>query len=257
MTDERLDLVEQLSSELEDFFEMEGITLVLLYGSAARKTEVPSSDIDILVVTEDMGKEKAAPIFSKVKELNSHDEGLKSKLHLQTPKPLSKIMSLVLDGEPWVTTALKDSRALYDPKGILPIFKNYLDEHVSMKERFKAERLMERADSLSINIRELQLQILEHFCEAATEIAQTLLFFEDKMILKKSEIAEELEENYKDLLGDSVDDYKELVDLEKKASRGVLSEFNAENIKYYWGKVKTMSKKVESFISASTKVKSK
>ena len=163
---------------------------------------------------------------------------------------LSRWWYLVLEGEPWILNSLKEIIIVYDKKGIIEeVSKLIKNENVYKKEE-RAEKLIERSDTYLFKNRQSLLNSLTTLSEAATEAAQILLLFDNKFILNKKRIIEELEKNYtKKISIEMIGNYKEIVDLEEKMERGSLSEFSAENLDYYLDKVKKFIFKVENMLA--------
>jgi hypothetical protein len=129
------------------------------------------------------------------------------------------------------------------------IAKLIKNENLYKKEE-RAEKLIERSDIYLNGNRQLLLNSLTLLSDAATEAAQILLLFDNKFILNKKRIVEELEKNYtKKISLEMIGNYKEIVDLEEKAEKGSLSEFTAENLDYYLDKTKRFINKVENMLS--------
>jgi hypothetical protein len=145
---------------------------------------------------------------------------------------------------------LKEIIIVYDKKGIIEeVSKLIKNENVYKKEE-RAEKLIERSDTYLFKNRQSLLNSLTTLSEAATEAAQILLLFDNKFILNKKRIIEELEKNYtKKISIEMIGNYKEIVDLEEKMERGSLSEFSAENLDYYLDKVKKFIFKVENMLA--------
>jgi predicted nucleotidyltransferase len=224
---------------------------VYVYGSAVTKGK--ANDIDVMIIIND--SLKFSPVIIDQIEMEAgiiEDDAKKQGMifHFQPIKMLSKWWHLVLDGEPWIISSLKKVLVIYDKADVvLEISKLIRNEHMYKKEE-RAEKLIERSEIYSFKNRQLLLSSLHLLSDAATEAAQILLLFDNKFMLNKKKITEELERNYQKILGDEIiGNYKEIVDLEEKSDTGALSEFSAENLDYYLDKVKKFIAKVESMLS--------
>jgi predicted nucleotidyltransferase len=234
----------------------ERIEAIYAYGSAIKQSRPPSKegpcDIDVLVLLNDteLLNEKAIQtvehVCQKIKEAEKK-KGM--EFHFQPPKLLTRWWHMLIEGEPWIISSLRNAVIVYDKKGVLKEVCGFIEkEHIYNKEE-KAERLLERSDLLAMSNRQLLLGAIGNLANAGTEAAQILLLFDGKFMLNKREIVHELEKNYVKTLGrDVVDTYTEIVDLEEKISKGTLSEFSAENLDYYLERLKIFIGKVEEML---------
>ncbi|HJW97136.1 MAG TPA: nucleotidyltransferase domain-containing protein [archaeon] len=226
------------------------IEAVYVYGSAVSgKT---AGDIDVLVIVNDTSPvsegllQKVEKACGKIKE-SAKKGGL--EFHFQSPKLLSRWWHTLIEGEPWVISSLQSPVIIYDPKGVVSEVCRFIEkEHIYNREE-KAERLLERSDSVFLQNRRLLLGTITNLANAGTEAAQIMLLFEGKFLLNKRAIVEELEKSYTKSLGrDVIDTYREIADLEEKVSKGTLSEFSAENLDYYLERIKIFISKVEEML---------
>ncbi len=228
------------------------IEAIYVYGSAV--TRKSANDIDTLIILSDSGIAPSQIIIDLIeKTCGSIEEKAKEKglrFHFQPLKMLSKWWHLLLDGEPWIVSSLKQPLVVYDRKGLITEVSRLVNGEALYKKEERAEKLIERSDSYSLKNRQLLLGSLTTLADAATEAAQILLLFDNKLILNKKRIAEELEREYVKTIGDEiVGNYKEIIDLEEKMEKGALSEFTAENLDYYLDKMKKFISKVEEMLS--------
>ncbi|MCX8193989.1 MAG: hypothetical protein N3G19_01350 [Candidatus Pacearchaeota archaeon] len=228
------------------------ISAIYIYGSAVTKQE--ANDIDTLIIINDSGVPPAPQIIDLIEKTcgTIEERGKKQGLtfHFQPLKPLSKWWYLVLDGEPWIVSSLKQPWIIYDKKGLVTEVSRLVNQELIYRKEEKAEKLMDRSDSYFLKNRRLLLDSLRILADAATEASQILLLFDNKLILNKRRIIEELEKNYIKEIGDEiVGNYKEIIDLEEKMEKGALSEFTAENLDYYLDKTKRFIAKVEAMLS--------
>ncbi|MCX6742485.1 MAG: hypothetical protein NTX24_04935 [Candidatus Pacearchaeota archaeon] len=224
------------------------IEAIYVYGSAV--TKKAANDIDVLIVINDSmippsqyaldGIERKCGMI----EQEGRDKGL--IFHFQPLRMLSRWWHLLLDGEPWITSSLKNIIVIYDKKGLLTEVSELVREEILYRKEERAEKLIERSDVYLLKNRHLLLNSLKTLSDAATEAAQILLLFDNKLILNKKKIVEELENHYMSKIGgDIVGNYREIVDLEEKMEKGALSEFSAENLDYYLEKMARFIEKVE------------
>lgn len=224
---------------------------VYVYGSAVTKKS--ANDIDTIIVINDSLKLPPFIISQIETECGFiEDEAKKENMifHFQPLKMLSKWWHLVLDGEPWIISSLKRAIIIYDKADVVSEVSNLIRNEQMYKKEERAEKLIERSEIYFFKNRQLLLSTLHLLSDAATEAAQILMLFDNKFLLNKKKIIEELERNYKKVLGDEIiGNYKEIVDLEEKMEKGSLSEFSAENLDYYLDKVKKFIGKVEAMLS--------
>ncbi|MGB9708013.1 MAG: hypothetical protein ACPLXC_01645 [Candidatus Pacearchaeota archaeon] len=228
------------------------IEAIYIYGSAVTKQE--ANDIDTLIIINDSGVPPAPQIIDSIEKTCGmiEEQGKKQGLtfHFQPLKTLSKWWHLVLDGEPWIVSSLKQPWIIYDKKDLIIEVSRLVNKELLFRKEERAEKLMDRSDAYFVKNRRLLLDSLRLLADAATESAQILLLFDNKLILNKKRIVEELEKSYVKTIGDEiVGNYKEIIDLEEKMEKGALSEFTAENLDYYLDKTKRFIVKVEERLS--------
>ena len=228
------------------------ISAIYIYGSITKNKE--ANDIDILIIVDDSSQELSPVLIDRMVEISKNiTEKGKEKgfnFHFQPIKKLSSWWNLLLEGEPWIVSSLSDPWIIYEKKEIISEASLFIKESKIFSKEEKAEKLMERGEMYLYKNREILLNSIHSLAEAATEAAQILLLFDDKLILNKNKIIDELEKNYKKIIGEEiVGNYKEIVDLENKMEEGFLSEFSAENLDYYLNKIKRFIEKTEEILS--------
>ncbi len=227
------------------------IESIYVYGSAVTKKS--ANDIDTLIIVNDSALPTPQEIEMIEKTCGAIGEKAKKQkllFHFQPIKLLSQWWRLVLEGEPWIVSSLKKPLIIYDKKGLITEISKLILQGKFYKREEKAEKLIERSDTKMLKNRQLLLETLGLLAEAATEAAQILLLFDNKLILNKKKIAFELEKNYSKAIGNEIiGNYKEIIDLEEKMEKGALSEFTAENLDYYLEKMKKFINKVEMMLS--------
>jgi hypothetical protein len=228
------------------------IEAIYVYGSAI--TRKSANDIDVMIVINDSNIPPSPGIIDAVEkgcgkiEEKGREQGL--VFHFQPIKMLSRWWSLLLDGEPWIVSSLEHVLVIYDKKNLINEVSKIVNGEILYKKEERAEKLIERSNRYALKNRQLLLSSLTTLSNAATEAAQILLLFDNKLILNKARIVEELERDYIKTIGeDVVGNYKEIIDLENKMEKGSLSEFSAENLDYYLEKMKKFIAKVEDMLS--------
>lgn len=227
------------------------VEAIYIYGSAVTKKS--ANDIDVLIVINDSIIPPSQIVLDDIErecgriEQKAKEEGL--TFHFQPLRMLSRWWHLLLDGEPWITSSLKNIIVIYDKKGLLTEVSTLVKGEILYRKEERAEKLIERSDVYILKNRHLLLNSLKTLSDASTEAAQILLLFDNKLILNKKRIVEELERNYTGKIGkEIIGNYREIVDLEEKMEKGALSEFSTENLDYYLDKMAKFIEKVESML---------
>jgi len=224
---------------------------VYVYGSVLTKKK--PNDIDLLVVLEEKivtNEKRLISIGKKINEIKLNAEKKKINLHFQPVKSVDDWWLLVMQGEPWILSSIKKSLIIFDKYGLIREVQEFIKQGGIYLREEKADRLLESSDSLILKNRELLLETIENLSSAATEAAQILLLFEGKVVINKKKIAKELAK-YNEVI--NVGDYLEIIDLEEKFRKGVLSEFTGENLDYYSAVIKKFIDKIENKIHEQIK----
>jgi hypothetical protein len=241
-----------LAIYLKPLIKHDFIEAIYVYGSAVTKKS--ANDIDTMIILNDSGVPPGPEILKEIEKdcLEIEEKAKKQDIlfHFQPLKMLSRWWYLVLENEPWISSSLRETIVIYDKKNIIGQVSKLIKSSSLYKKEEKAEKLIERSELYFIKNRQLLLNSLSTLSNAATEAAQILLLFDNKIILNKKRISYELETNYKKMIGEEmIGNYKEIIDLEEKMEKGALSEFSAENLDYYLDKTKKFIDKVESMLS--------
>ena len=197
-----------------------------VYGSSTKKKS--ANDIDILLLIDDTiesYQEKAARLLSVISIITKHSH---LNLHFQKPIPLSLLWTLVIKGEPWIITAIKNSIVIHDPYNYVVLLKKLIRNKGDMSRDIKAERLVSRAEDSLTDNRGLMMGFIEELFFACLEAAQIYLLLKDKTIYKPRKTIKELKKMEID-----TDDFFEILNLNEKANKGSLSEFSGEDLDYY------------------------
>ena len=198
------------------------VKAIWIYGSSVKKKK--AHDIDILVLVDDtlnLTEKKLERIIKTIGKIeNKTPKNI--ALHFQKPILLTRWWSLIVKGEPWVITAIKKPLIVYDESDYVSLMSRILRKKEIYGKDIKAERLVERAEKLLVENREIMLRTVEELFMAASEAAQIFLLTKHKILFKPKNILKEIEKYL------NADVYREISDLNEKVSKGVLSEFTGE-----------------------------
>jgi predicted nucleotidyltransferase len=230
--------ISELKKELKPLLRFkEDIELIYIYGSFKSGNY---GDIDILVVVDEgLSREKLLLVNSgihKVKKDSRFD------FHFQGVKSLSAWWNAVIDGEPWIITSLKNSIVLFDKTGVLKEIKSLIKNEETYNRESRVDKLINSSKDYELEIRNDLLQSISDLSSIATEVAQIYLLKRNIVLVDKKKILNALR---KFPLGEYVDDYNDIIDLESKYQRGFLTEFTSENLEYYLEKIKDFVRKLE------------
>lgn len=231
------------------------IEVIYVYGSAISRGE--ANDIDVIIIVDDTDRVNEFAVDLIEKECGFIEEKAKKegfRFHFQPVKLLSRWWHLLIEGEPWIVSSLKHTYIFYDRRNLVKEIQWYIGRNILYKREEKTERLIERSSNSIIKNRQTLLQAVSTLANAATEAAQILFLFENKLFLNKRKIADELVKHEGKLGKENIDTYIQIIDLEEKVEHGTLSEFTAENLDYYTEKIKSLINRIE-FILAQQKPK--
>lgn len=222
------------------------VEVVYVYGSAISKGE--ANDIDVIIIVDDTDRVNEFAVDLIEKECGFIEEKAKKqgfRFHFQPVKLLSKWWHLLIEGEPWIVSSLKNTYIFYDKRNLVKEIQDYIGKNILYKREEKTERLIERSSNSIIKNRQILLQAVSTLSNASTEAAQILFLFENKLFLNRKKIGDELK-RYENRVGkENVDTFVQITDMEEKIEHGTLSEFTAENLEYYFEKTKNLINQIE------------
>lgn len=237
------DTLEELRSVCSEPLEEElgsYLKAVWVYGSAARKEQTDGSDIDILVLLDDTATGFDKEVFNKAKKLTKtiEDDDEEHDLHFQPPKLLSHWWELVISGEPWAVTAIKDAQVLYDRSGYIALTKQLLDAGEMHGTYERAQRLMERSREKIRETNQLMLEdITSELLSAMTEAARAVLMYDGNPPPSPSKIGDRLEQTFveeEDLLPQqAIDDYQDFYRMTEKIAHGSMTDISGDELDTY------------------------
>lgn len=222
------------------------VEVIYVYGSAISKGE--ANDIDVIIIVDDTERVNEFAVDLIEKECGFIEEKAKKdgfRFHFQPVKLLSRWWHLLIEGEPWIVSSLKNTYIFYDKRNLVKEIQDYIGKNILYKREEKTERLIERSSNSIIKNRQVLLQAVATLSNASTEAAQILFLFENKLFLNRKKIGDELK-RYENKLGkENVDTFLQITDMEEKVEHGTLSEFTAENLEYYSEKTKNLINRIE------------
>ncbi len=173
------------------------IKAVWVYGSSARGEAKKTSDIDVMVLLDDVSgtisvsdQQAISSEISRISEKARRDGWI---LHFQPPRLLTQWWDLMRSGEPWVLTGMRDSLIIYDPSGFVRPIKRLLEEGRLGPTKERSVELMRRVNQRKEKIRRTIVDvIISEILLAMTESAQAVLMYMEKPPVSASRIYSEL-----------------------------------------------------------------
>ncbi len=175
------------------------IKAIWTYGSYARGTMNSGSDIDILILLDDVSQKIGVAvqndiftfaqfIGNKIKKENK----IKNEFHFQPPRTLTDWWDLLRSGEPWVYTGMHDAKILYDPSGFVEPIKRLLNEGRIYATKEKSIALLRRAKSRYESLhKKILIDVMSKILRVMVETSQAVLMYYgepplyDEMLLSK------------------------------------------------------------------------
>ncbi len=162
------------------------IKAVWLYGSSARGEARKTSDIDVMVLLDDVSGNLTIQaenlIWAEMQAVagNARKDGW--LLHFQSPKMLTKWWDLLRSGEPWVLTGMRDAVIIYDPSGFVRPIKRLLNSGRMSATHERAFELMNRIKQRKERIRKIMTEsITSEILLSMVESSQAVLMYMGKM----------------------------------------------------------------------------
>jgi len=225
------------------------VKAVWIFGSAIKKNK-PTTDIDIFVLVDDTIKDYETLLKSlnfTLSRITEKADKKKLNLHIQKPMQLSFFWSLLIKGEPWAVTSVKNPIIIYDRSKYLPLIQKLLSGKKMVGADIKAERLVARSKNLLTHNRELRLEFVSELFNAAEEAVQIFLSSQGKIAFESKKLLAEL----KKLSPHAVSDiYFEMMILDEKQEKGTLSDFSGEELDYYTDKIRFFIKETEAILKS-------
>jgi predicted nucleotidyltransferase/uncharacterized protein (UPF0332 family) len=208
---------------------------IVLFGSSAKKSSTPSSDIDIIIIADDISinfdQELVAWYRDELAELIKKNPYKKS-LHVNTVK-LSTWWQDLMRGDPVIINILRYGDALIDSGGFFNPLRILLKEGKIKSTPESIYTLLQRAPVHMARTRTSLLAAIDGLYWAAVDSAHAALITAKIMPPSPEHIPDILRENFvsKKLLKPKyVDDYQELHALAKEIVHGKRVQVTGEEI---------------------------
>ena len=202
-----------------------------VFGSSVKRKK-SANDIDILFLVDDTQEDFAEKLTRLINVVNIISKHSKLNIHVQNPVSLSLLWSLIIKGEPWIITAIRDCVVIYDPHNYINLLKKLIRNKSDVNRDIKSERLVSRAEDSLTDNRSLKVGFIEELFFACMESVQAYLLLKNKTVYKPRKAIKELAN-----FGLNTDVFFEIMNLNEKANKGALSEFSGEDLDYYKNKV--------------------
>ncbi|MFB6215646.1 MAG: nucleotidyltransferase domain-containing protein, partial [Candidatus Aenigmatarchaeota archaeon] len=173
------------------------LVAIAVYGSAVRGDWKSGSDIDILVLLDDTEPGFNEAVIAETKSIISEIERSEDryKLHFQPPKILSQWWKLLIEGEPWALTSMKDAKPIYDPDDYINRVQTLVSDSDSQEIESRSRRLIARSKE---NVEEIERLLLEdttsEILSAMSDAAEAVLDREGERLHQDEEIPAKLNE---------------------------------------------------------------
>ena len=223
--------LQKAKRELKILVDKDFVKAIFIFGSSIKKKKL--TDVDILIFIDETCKESSKKMQHLLQKTKVVEEKSKLNFHFQKPVPIGFLWSVLIKGEPWIITAMKNPISIYDPLDYLHLIKKIIKKKKHIGKEIKSERLISRAQDWITDNRELMLSLIEEIFLATFEASQIFLLMKEKIIYEPRKILKELEKE-----GINTDTFSEILDFHEKTNKGALSEFTGENLDYYLDKAK-------------------
>ena len=180
MTKERFDIAKRFSDEVVKRFGPL-VKVVITWGSVTRKSFTKKSDIDCLVIVDDVSFNTANVNREAVDEdLYKIAKGIDKRISVQPIWLLSEFWNMISNQSPLVYSVLREGWALYDTGFFIPLRKLY--EQGAFPTTTKSAHLkMENAPKRIKRVERIKVMaIFEDLFYAMIEPAQTVISYKGK-----------------------------------------------------------------------------
>ncbi|MEM4915496.1 MAG: nucleotidyltransferase domain-containing protein [Nanopusillaceae archaeon] len=224
------------------------IRMIILFGSHAKGKNEQSSDIDLLIVVDDVynvwDNVTSVYYFDNLNKILSQEKF--KKLHVNT-LTLSIFWDMARNGDPLLINILRTGKAIIDPFGLFGSLKKLL-EMGRIKPSEEAIEISKR--KIDLNIRNYKLYLLKAFENVYgifVTLAQYYLMKKGYLPPEPSEILEYLKKEIKD--EEILEWYSRIFEKAKKISHGEIAEISTEELKEFYNKAIEFKNKIEKILN--------
>ncbi len=209
------------------------IRIIALFGSYSKGKESEKSDIDLLIVVDDVynrwDKVTSTFYFDTLNKILSKKEF--SKFHVNT-LPLSVFWDMVRKGDPLIVNIIRTGKALIDPFGLFGSLKKLLQagKIIPSEEAIEAAKL-----KVDFNIRNFKLNLIKAFENIYlifVNAAQYFLMKRGYTYIEPEDILNALKKELGEI--DIVEWYRDILEKMKKISHGEITEIKGEELDKYF-----------------------
>lgn len=211
------------------------IKSIVLFGSTSKKTSVSGSDIDLILILDDVSVKWDQELIAWYRtELGKivKNSPYKSELHINTIK-LSTWWEDLIKGDPVVMNIIRDGRALIDFGGFFEPLQYLLVEGKIRPSPEAIYSLLQRAPMHITRSRVSELNCIEGLFWSMVDSAQAALIAANVMPSSPEHLAVDLKENFVDngkLKMKYVIWYRDLLFLHKKIVHGHITDLKGVEI---------------------------
>jgi predicted nucleotidyltransferase/uncharacterized protein (UPF0332 family) len=174
------------------------IKSIVLFGSSAKKVSTPSSDIDLVIIIDDVAIAWDEVLIANYRETLGEivrDNPYRKSLHINTVK-LSTWWSDLIRGDPVVINVLRYGDALIDRGGFFNPLKVLLKEGKIKSTPESIYTLLQRSPTHLVRAREAMLAAVDGFYWSAVDSAHAALIAAGVMPPSPEHIPEIMDEQF-------------------------------------------------------------
>lgn len=218
------------------------IKSIVLFGSSAKQVATPESDIDIIILIDDVSIKWDEELIAWYREQigkTIKENPYRKSLHINTVK-LSTWWRDLMRGDPVVINILRYGDSLIDYGGFFDPLKVLLKNGSIKSTPESIYTLLQRAPNHLGRARQSLLGVVDGLYWCAVDAAHAALISANVMPPSPEHIPEILDETFvKKKLTKSkyVKDYQEIHDLMKEIAHGKRSEVKGKNLDEWFGRI--------------------
>jgi predicted nucleotidyltransferase/uncharacterized protein (UPF0332 family) len=208
---------------------------IILFGSSAKKVSLPDSDIDVVIIIDDVAIAWDETLIAHYRESLGNlvkENPYRKSLHINTVK-LSTWWADLLRGDPVVINVLRYGDALIDRGGFFEPLKVLLKEGKIKSTPESIYTLLQRSPTHLFRAREAMLAAVDGFYWSAVDAAHAALIADNVMPPSPEHIPEIMDEHFvkKKLLHKKyVNYYYGLHNLSKEIAHGRLRHISGKEL---------------------------